>query len=301
MDSTRHTGVVGGRRYGDCQGFQQFATCFAVLFFLLLGVGCANNNPYLSPHPLAGAQGTAGGSPWQVPTAGVSVADAQIAELRRRAEQLDKNNEQLHIQVAQSEKRAAALGEELDLVRSQLRDVSSQLDTANGIAANAQTQMQGMQASMRVRGGATLRPNTNLKQMAARLASTGLPVRHEGDVVRILLPSDQLFQPGTAQLMPQSTPMLENLGAQLRNVFPRQRVGIEGYTDAGSFNATAAHQLTSLQTSAVLDVLTRRGQLPPAQLFSLAQGANHPRGDNNTAAGRAQNRRIEVTIYPETF
>ena len=57
----------------------------------------------------------------------------------------------------------------------------------------------------------------------------------------------------------------------------------------------------SARTQAVIDQLIRRNNLPAQQLFVVAHGPNHPIGDNQSAAGRADNRRIEIVIYPETF
>jgi flagellar motor protein MotB len=131
-----------------------------------------------------------------------------------------------------------------------------------------------------------------------------LTAEQDGEVIRIVVPADRLFQPGTAQLQPQAAATLDPIAGQLRSVFSRQRIGIEGYTDnAPLYGGTAAtpHQLASAQTAAVLDLLTRRSGMPPQQLFTVAQGANNPRQSNDTAAGRAANRRIELVIYPDTF
>jgi flagellar motor protein MotB len=105
-------------------------------------------------------------------------------------------------------------------------------------------------------------------------------------------------------LQSQATATLDPIANQLRSVFPRQRIGIEGYSDTTPLYGGAVgntHQLTAGQASAVLDLLTRRSGMSPQQLFTVAQGANSPRQSNQTAAGRAANRRIEFVIYPDTY
>jgi outer membrane protein OmpA-like peptidoglycan-associated protein len=52
---------------------------------------------------------------------------------------------------------------------------------------------------------------------------------------------------------------------------------------------------------AVVDYLQKRNQLPKNQLFTIGHGTNHPRAENQTAIGRAENRRIEVVVYPTMF
>jgi flagellar motor protein MotB len=129
-------------------------------------------------------------------------------------------------------------------------------------------------------------------------------VTFENEAIRIRVPSDQLFQRNSAQVMASASALLDPIAVAIRQNFPRQKIGIEGYTDdqelyGGMYGSN--HQLSSAQASAVFEHLTRRNGLPAQQLFTLAQGPNYPRGDNATAAGRVANRRIEIVIYPETF
>ena len=266
------------------------ATCASIA----LGFSGCSRNPYLAPD----------GALWQAQSPTVSQSDATIAELRRRVQLLDDNNRQLTTQLAQSEQQAQVFREESDLYRRQLADMTAQLESATTVARNAQDQVRGFQASSRLRGGARIQANTNLQQLASQLQLGELSVEQDGEVIRVVVPADRLFQPGTVQVQPQATTALDQIAGQLRTVFPRQRIGIEGYTDSspiygGSF--ASSHQLASAQAAIVLDALTRRSGLPQQQLFTVAQGANNPRQSNDTAAGRAANRRIELVIYPDTF
>jgi len=257
--------------------------------------GCSQNPYFAGP---AGAN-------WNPPqTAAVNQNEARIAELSRRVQLLDDNNRQLHTQLAQSEQQAQVYRDESELLRQQLADMSRRVESTAIAAREAESRVRGMQASTQVRGGASIQANTDLSQMAAGLNLGGIPVIPDGKVVRIILPADQLFSPGTAQLLPQAAQTLDPIAAQLRSVFPRQRIGIEGYTDnAPVYGGAAAtsHQLAAAQASAVLDLLSRRAGMPAEQLFTVAQGANNPRQSNDTAAGRAANRRIELVIYPDDY
>lgn len=277
-----------------------------------IATGCSQN-PYF-----AGTNfGPAGGnnSVWNSPrNAAVPESEARIAELSRRVQLLDDNNRQLHTQLAQTEQQTQVFRDESELLRKQLAEVSQQMRSTKIAAQQAEDRVRGMQASTQlrtpnsgrspVRGEASITPNTNLSQMVSRLNLGGVPVLADGSVIRILVPSDQLFQPGTGQLHPQAAATLDPIAAQLRSLFPTNRIGIEGYSDNGPLYGGAVsstHQLTAAQSAAVLDLLTRRSGFPPNQLFTVAQGANNPRQSNETAAGRAANRRIELVIYPDNY
>ncbi len=136
------------------------------------------------------------------------------------------------------------------------------------------------------------------------LRELGFPVEEDNGVIRIRVPSDQLFQPGSAQLSASASSALDRLAQVISNEYKRQRIAIEGHTDnAPLYGGTysTSHQLAAAQSNAILEQLTRRNQLPGAQLFTLAHGENYPIGDNSTAMGRSTNRRIEFVIYPETW
>jgi chemotaxis protein MotB len=236
---------------------------------------------------------------------------AQIAELERRAKLLDDNNRQLTTQLAQSQQQMQLFRERADLMQRQVQDVGNQLQQSR--LANAQSsqqlrglsdQVQSAQSTQTRRGGAKLTANTSNRLVGEPLRELGYSVEYEGSVIRLRVPSDQLFQPGTAQLTPSAAGILDRIADSLRRSYPKQRIAIEGHTDnsplyGGTFATN--HQLAAAQSNAVLDHFTKRNQMPSSQLFTLAHGENYPIGDNQSPTSRASNRRIEFVIYSESF
>jgi chemotaxis protein MotB len=310
-----------------------------ILCIVACCLGC-NRNPY-GGNPYWGAPYAA--SQYPAPAAGGAVpnyAQPQLAELERRVQQLDMNNRQLTTQLAQSQQLMQVSRDQANLLQKQLQDTTSQLQQTLLANKDLQGQARGLQASMTSRGGATLRPNTSgqppaaappgaampggippaspinnpaagqsqLGQMASAavgaLQVPGAVVQSEGSVIRIRVPADQLFAPGTGQLSPAAYQVLDNVATAILRHFPRQRVAIEAHTDSGNLYGGAystQYQLATAQAQAVMDQLVRRNTLPTQQLAVVAHGPNFPRGDNQSPAGRAENRRIEFVIYSETF
>lgn len=225
----------------------------------------------------------------------------QMLDLQRRVTQLDENNRQLTTQLAQQQQQNQAFRERNDLLQKQLQDASSQYQQL--LASNQQysAQARGLQASMQRRGGARLTANNSLNGRASSIQIAGARVVPDGDLIRIRVSSDQLFSPGTAQLNSSGTAVLDQIGSTITRDFSRQRVGIEGHTDTTQTYGASGYQVAGAQAQAVLDLLTRRSGVPSKQLFVAAHGPNHPVADNYSPAGRAENRRIEIVIYPETF
>ena len=251
-----------------------------------------------------------------------------LAGLRRRNIELDANNRDLHAQLAQTQQQNRLFEDQLNLIRQQLKDTSQRL--AGSIQQQAQTtqqmevvrrsadeqitmaqqqasnQVAALEANLRRRGGATIRANSSVQQRLAAIQIAGLNVRQDGDVVRIELPSDQVFSQGTATLQPNATGMIDRVAAAVRQHYPRQKIGIESHTDGrrdggGGGRWASGHQLSAAQASAVFEQLTRNARFAPEQLFVLGHGPNYPVASNGTAAGQQRNRRVEIVVYPETI
>jgi chemotaxis protein MotB len=231
---------------------------------------------------------------------------SQVQDLNRRVSQLDLNNADLHRQLAQVDQQRQqerqTSQEQIALLQRQLGDTAARLKDAQVARQESDKQINALQASTRLRGGAAITANNSVRQSLATIAIPGLDIRQDGEVIRIEIPGDKLFPPGTAQLQSDGYRILDEVAAAVLRSYGRQRIVIEAHTDdtlAG--NPTAAHQLTSTQAQAVFQQLVQRGRIPPRQLAVLAMGENHPLVSNGTPAGKAKNRRIELVVYPDTI
>ncbi|MDA1055103.1 MAG: OmpA family protein [Planctomycetota bacterium] len=263
------------------------ATAIAALF----ASGCNQTRPLTAPG--------AATSGWTQPNVTLPET-AQLQDLGRRASALDADNRDLHTELARTDQQNQLLKQEISLVREQLATLSSQARETELAKQEADRQVEALQASVTRGGGAILKANNSLKDSLQLIQIAGLEVRPDGDVIRIEVPADQLFQPGTSQMLPGGLSLLDQVASSLNRVYPRQKIGVEGYTDNASVSAGSSHQIATAQASAVVDHLIRRNLVPESQLLTVIHGANHPRASNATPAGRAKNRRIEIVVYPET-
>jgi outer membrane protein OmpA-like peptidoglycan-associated protein len=123
---------------------------------------------------------------------------------------------------------------------------------------------------------------------------TGVAVTQTPDnQLKLQIPSDVSFDTGSATIRPEMRPVLERFASSL-NANPSATVRIIGHTD--STGSDAVNQPLSIQrAAAVRDYLVARG-VAPQRIVIDGRAAREPIADNANAAGRAQNRRVEVFI-----
>lgn len=111
------------------------------------------------------------------------------------------------------------------------------------------------------------------------------------------VPSDVLFSTGSATLRPQAQAALTDIVGQIRAVFPNPAIRVIGHTDNVGSDATN-DALSLRRAEAVRSWLITNGGLAPAVVSAEGHGKNEPLVPNDTAAGRAQNRRVQLIATP---
>lgn len=104
---------------------------------------------------------------------------------------------------------------------------------------------------------------------------------------------DVLFSTGSADLKPTARERLAKV-AGILIAYPDIRVEVDGYTDStGSpmFN----EQLSQQRAASVQSYLVQQG-VPASSVATHGFGEANPIASNDTAAGRQQNRRVELVV-----
>jgi flagellar motor protein MotB len=229
---------------------------------------------------------------------------AQQTQLfQQRAGELDRDNRELESLLAQSRQHTQLLEDQLQATQTQLRDTAGRLASIQTDNDQLRTKSTALVASLGRRNQAEIRSNNSLIRDLAIANLPGVKVRQDGDVIRVELPADQLFEFGSPQLKVSATNLIRSVGVDLERNYPEQIIGIEGHTDNTPSRLAqypTPHHLSTAQATAIYDALVRSAGVPPRQLFVVGHGANHPLVSNATPQGQASNRRIEIVVYPET-
>lgn len=117
--------------------------------------------------------------------------------------------------------------------------------------------------------------------------------RNDLDAIKLVLGDAVLFQTGKSNLSQAADAALSRVAYNLKQ-FPNTDVTVVGYTDntgTEQLNQTLSEQ----RADAVVKYLESQG-IPASRLKAVGMGEQDPIASNATAAGRAQNRRVEMFI-----
>jgi outer membrane protein OmpA-like peptidoglycan-associated protein len=208
--------------------------------------------------------------------AGIERENLQLAESARKA-QADAKAAQLAREQAEAKARAA----EVARYEMEQRTRAAEAARLDAIARAREAQLaREAQAAAEAKEA---RSKNALSDLNARETSRGI----------MLTLADTLFDPEKGTLKASAAPMLDKLATYLRE-YPQGDVLIEGYTDSlGSEEYN--RYLSGERASAVKQALLGRG-IGAERIQVRGVGEEKPVASNETAAGREQNRRVEVLI-----
>ncbi len=123
---------------------------------------------------------------------------------------------------------------------------------------------------------------------------TGVAVTQTQDnQLKLNIPSDISFDTGRADIKANLRPILDQFANGLANQ-PNTEIRIVGHTDNVGSNATN-DPLSVQRAQAARDYLSSRG-VAASHVSVAGRGEHEPIADNNTEAGRARNRRVEIFL-----
>lgn len=122
----------------------------------------------------------------------------------------------------------------------------------------------------------------------------GAKIERIGEGIKITFDSGLLFDVDKSELKPASRQNLTEL-AVILNKYPDTNILLEGHTDA---TGTDEHnrELSIRRANSVSTYLAGQ-QVMESRFTVMGYGEDQPIASNETADGRAQNRRVEVAIY----
>ena len=150
-------------------------------------------------------------------------------------------------------------------------------------------------------GGAVVgyKMDQQIKELKEQTAGSGVDVTETdgGNAILVNLPDGVTFDVGSSTLKPAFRTTLNQVATSLQQ-YPSSLIDVYGHTDStgsDAFNQT----LSESRARTVAGYLVSQG-VGSARVRSQGFGETMPVASNDTADGRARNRRVEIKIVPVT-
>jgi outer membrane protein OmpA-like peptidoglycan-associated protein len=220
----------------------------------------------------------------------VYLADRKVEIARAKATTRYAEDQRAQFAEERGEARLAARSLEADQARYDADRARADAVRARGDASRARAAADDARtAEAKASADATLRAAELQRQidvLEAEATDRGL----------VLTLGDVLFATGNAELQSGARNRLDKL-VNFLNEYSERRVLIEGHTDSVG-NSAYNQGLSQRRAKSVSNYLTEQG-IAWQRLSASGMGMDRPIASNDTAAGRQQNRRVEIIIETE--
>jgi chemotaxis protein MotB len=158
-----------------------------------------------------------------------------------------------------------------------------------------------VQASAVVPPPAPEAKNKTLVDAEKALRDRGIHAILEDRGLVISLEQSILFPSGEDRIGPMALPIIARI-AEVVGAIPN-KISLVGHTDAVPIHSHRFKnnwELATARSVNLLELLATRYGIPESRLSVASLGPYSPRGPNDTEDGRAENRRVDIVILPES-
>ena len=216
----------------------------------------------------------------------IAARDEILEKLARKAVELERKGETADERLARLESERLQLQEELEGQRSGNVEMRGILAEQQRLRAEREAPVEAAWRGL-------------LQRLDDEMARGEIEVERQPERLRIRAAAGVLFAPGSAALKREGRALLLRVAEEIR-ALSGHRVTVEGHTDAVPIASSAFPsnwELSTARAAGVVRLLAESG-VDPAALSAVGYAEWRPIADNEDAAGRARNRRIEILVLP---
>ncbi|EKY3087987.1 OmpA family lipoprotein [Cronobacter dublinensis] len=153
----------------------------------------------------------------------------------------------------------------------------------------------GAAAGAALGGGVGYYMDVQEAKLRQKMQGTGVSVTRSGDNIILNMPNNVTFDSSQANLKPAGANTLTGVAMVLKE-YPKTAVNVVGYTDSTGGQALNM-KLSQQRAESVASALITQG-VAANRIRTSGMGPANPVASNGTEEGKAQNRRVEITLSP---
>ncbi|MBX3329085.1 MAG: OmpA family protein [Nitrospira sp.] len=230
---------------------------------------------------------------------------SQLAAVQSGANEADNLSSELAAakqRIAELEAQLAAAqasGTDKDKLAAELASAKQRVDDLESQLADRDKELTGLRGDLSAETAKLQEAQRGLlRALRPEITKGDITVNLDSERLLINLASGYLFGSGEDQLKPAGADALQRVGGVLKD-FPEKEVHVAGHTDNVPIKGAlqkkypSNKELSDARANGAAQALRDGGV---ANLTAAGHGESDPIASNNTAAGRAKNRRVEVIV-----
>lgn len=234
----------------------------------------------------------------------------RIANLASERNQLENDKGILILELKEANRTITGLRDQLQEVISQVPELKDRLEqslvkyqTVRENLTEAREQQAKLEAQKKEMRETYEALVAGLKK---QIDSQQASIEEYREQLKVTFVDEILFGFSQVRISPEGKEALDQLARVLANV-PEGRISIAGHADSIPVAPQFRHrfpsnwELSSARAAAVARHLLKKANLEPSRIEVIGLSHYQPADDNDTEAGRAKNRRVEIIITPEGY
>lgn len=231
----------------------------------------------------------------------VSCDKGKVTELETRLSSAERENQILQTQIESVQRTNGDLLNRMeDLSVISIEGATSIRESLQSLSGQT-SYINELNRSIQRKDSINLALVTNLKRSLDNLNDEDVKVDVRGGKVHVSISDKMLFASGSSKLSGASEGVLDKVSRVL-NDHENISVIVEGHTDNVPVNYGGVRdnwELSTMRSASVVRKLITNFGVDPYRLTAAGRADNDPIADNDSAEGRAKNRRTEIVITPD--
>ncbi len=245
-------------------------------------------------------------------------ATAEQKKLKSALQETEDQSKKVNKDLASLKDNAETLTSLLAMSRAHSKNADATLAELRAEMSEADNDLQAKQAELEALLAEKTRIENEFKAMASEANAQAEAIRKslqeaghdavkvsvsDDNSIGILLGSAQLFRTGSTRLRTEGQQILGDLAKSFQLADDR-RIMISGHSDDVPLGSKLAERfkdnwgLSLARALATADFFTQQADISAERMTVSGLGATQPIADNETAEGRQQNRRVEISLVP---
>jgi len=222
-----------------------------------------------------------------------ATANAKESAQQQQVNQLNNDNESLHAQLAQARQQYRVTAQELELIKSELKQATDKLAIQKNPNQPANLTPPAIADAIPV-------PSPTNEQSLPLVDVQGTTTGRDGNTVRIEVATTNIFSPDGVSVSAVGQTLLDQIASAITTSYSKQIITIEAHAYQG-VTPTEHHDLAARQAIAIYRYMQAQRLLPANQFIVMSRGSSAPRYSTATEQGRRGNSRIEFIVSPKSF